>query len=351
MTAPVRPLLTGAGAVAELERRRISPALPLAQRLEAFEDLIESEVGDTDLIRARNLERVYGLRMLYLKFEGGNPTGTQKDRIAFAQVADALRRGFEGVCVATCGNYGVAVALACAYAGVRCEIVIPAGYHTRRIKEMEQLGACVVRDGHDYEEAVERSRQRAAARELYDANPGGDNAILQLKAYGEIAYEIYDLLRDAPMAVAVPASNGSTLAGVHRGFASVYRRGRTSRIPMMVAGSAWRKNPIVAAFRSGAASCEDLVPGTIKETVVNEPLINWHAIDGDHALDAIRASGGWAGDASDKRMKQLAKEVRETQGLDVLPASTAGLAALLDRHARDPLPPDRYVAVLTGRNG
>ena len=58
----------------------------LDERLEAYEDLIASEVGDTQLIRARNLEREHGIRQLFLKFEGGNPTGTQKDRIAFAQV-------------------------------------------------------------------------------------------------------------------------------------------------------------------------------------------------------------------------------------------------------------------------
>lgn len=335
---------------AAVERRRISADLPLPARLEAFDDLIESEVGDTDLIRARNLERHYGFRQLYLKFEGGNPTGTQKDRIAFAHVADALRRGFDTVCVATCGNYGVAVALACAYAGLRCDIVIPVGYHTKRILEMERLGGRVSRDGDDYEQAVEASRARARARDGYDANPGGNNALLQLKAYGEIAYEVYDELRDAPRVVACPASNGSTLAGIHRGFASLHRRGRTSKIPSLVVGSAWRKNPIVAAFRSGATSCVDLVPGKIRETAVNEPLINWHAIDGDHALDAIRASGGWAADVSDGRMRQLAKEIREAQGIDVLPASTAGLAALLDTHARTSLPEDRYVAVLTGRN-
>ena len=53
-----------------------------------------------------------GLRQIYLKFEGGNPSGTQKDRIAFAQAMDAMRRGFDAITVATCGNYGVAVALA-----------------------------------------------------------------------------------------------------------------------------------------------------------------------------------------------------------------------------------------------
>jgi threonine synthase len=94
----------------------------------------------------------------------------------------------------------------------------------------------------------------------------------------------------------------------------------------------------------------DLDPAAIQETEVNEPLINWHAIDGDHALQAVRSTGGWAGDVSDRRMRQMARELREEQGLHVLPAATAGLCALLERHERDPLPSDRYVAVLTGRD-
>lgn len=56
---------------------------------------------------ARDPEIALPLR-LYLKFEGSNPTGTQKDRIAHAQVGDALRRGFDSVCVASRGNHGVA---------------------------------------------------------------------------------------------------------------------------------------------------------------------------------------------------------------------------------------------------
>jgi len=86
------------------------PHQPLETRLEAYEDIVESEVGDTSLTRSRNIERDVGLRQIYLKFEGGNPTGAQKDRIAFAQAMDALRRGFDAICVATCGNYGAAMA-------------------------------------------------------------------------------------------------------------------------------------------------------------------------------------------------------------------------------------------------
>jgi threonine synthase len=325
------------------------PDHDLEERLEAFEDVIDSEVGDTSLVRSRNIEREVGFRQLYLKFEGGNPSGTQKDRIACAQAMDALRRGFDGITVATCGNYGVAVALAASIVGLKCVAHIPEGYRSRRIRELENLRAQIIRVVGDYERAVDCSREFAEKQEFYDANPGGLNTALQLRAYGEIAYEIYDELRDAPKAVAVPVSNGTTLAGIYRGFLSLYRRGKTSRIPWMIAGSASGKNPIVHSFLKNHSSCIDLVPAKIRETDINEPLINWHSADGDHALDAIRTTQGWAGNVSDRLMRRYSKLIREKEGLNVLPASTAGLVALIDYHQKDPLEGDRYVAILTGR--
>jgi len=329
--------------------RPVPAAAVLEERLEAYEDVVDSEVGDTSESRARHLERELGLRQVFLKFEGGNPTGTQKDRIAFAQAMDALRRGFEVLTVATCGNYGAAVAVASRLAGLRCKIYIPEGYRTARVREMEAQGAEIVRCPGDYETAVETSRRDAEASDYYDANPGGANTAIQLRAYGEIAYELYDSLRDAPAAVAVPVSNGTTLAGVYRGFLSLYRRGKTSRLPRMVAGSSYRKNPIVQAFERGLDTCEDLEPAKIRETPVNEPLVNWHSIDGDLALDAIRATGGWAVHVSDRAMTSMARKLRDEEGLNTLPAATAGLIALVEHHRRRELPGDRYVAVLTGR--
>jgi threonine synthase len=346
-------LLDGAaGVTPTLEESWLAAADPersLDERLECYEDIIDSEVGDTTLTRARNIEREVGLRQIYLKFEGGNPSGTQKDRIAFAQAMDALRRGFDTVTFATCGNYGAAAALAARLAGLRCIAYIPSSYHAARATEMTKLGAEIVRGGVDYESAVSLSRERAEHDEIYDANPGGANTAIQLRAYGEIAYEIYDELRDAPAAVAIPVSNGTTLAGVYKGFVSLHRRGRTSRMPRFVAGSTFRKNPIVRAFQEGLPRCENLKPEDVRETKVNEPLVNWHSIDGDHALHAIRHTDGWVGNVSDKSLMDFSRLVRELEGLSVLPASTAGLVSLVDQHRRAPLSGDRYVAILTGR--
>jgi len=355
--ATVSPILDGARPEQvrlprelEAERRLASDqSADLEERLEAFENIVDSEIGDTQLSRVRNIERETGLRQLYVKFDGGNPTGTQKDRIAFAQAMDALRRGFDTMTAATCGNYGAALAMATSYAGLRCVVFIPESYHSRRVSEMERYGAEIVVAKGDYEAAVEASREWAETEEHYDANPGGANLPIQMRAYGEIADEIYDELRDAPAAVAVPVSNGTTLAGIAKGFQRLYRRGKTSRMPRLIAGSSYRKNPIVESLLKGHDECRDLDPAKIRETAVNEPLINWHSIDGDVAFDAVRNSGGWAAYASDRAMSRFASMMRSSEGLNVLPASTAGLIALLEGHGRGMLANDRYVAVLTGR--
>ena len=325
------------------------PGRPLEERLEAFEDLFDSEVGDTNLVRARNIEREFGLRQLYLKFEGSNPTGSQKDRIAFGQAADALRRGFDGLVVASCGNYGAALALAASAAGLGCEVFVPAKFHSQRLEEIERLGGRIERSPGDYEAAVEHAQRRAREAELYDANPGGANTPLQIQAYGEIASEVYDELRDAPAVVAAPVSNGTTLAGVYKGFVRLHRRGKISRIPKMYGASSYGKNPIVASFRQGLDHCVDLDPAKIRETRINEPLINWHSYDGDHALQALRETAGYAASAGDRKMLRYARILLEREGLNALPASCAALAVLLERHLVEPLPPDRYVVLLTGR--
>lgn len=325
-------------------------ACSLNERLEAFEDIISLEVGDTSMNRSRTMERELGIRQLYLKWEGGNPTGTQKDRIGFAQVYDALRRGFDTISLATCGNYGASVALAAHLAGLECRIYIPKGYHTHRLTEMEALGATIFRLGDTYEEAVELSSTEALTKEWYDANPGGDNTSLQIIAYSQIAYEIYDQLRDAPKYCAVPVSNGTLLAGIYRGFVTLYKRGKTSRIPRMIAGSSVFKNPIVHSFQKNLPTCVDLNPAQIRETAINEPLINWHSFDGEEALEALRESNGLAYSISDQKMKKMASYLSKRESMRVLPASTAGLLGLLELHQQTPLAADRFVAILTAKN-
>ena len=77
------------------------------------------------------------------------------------------------VSLATCGNYGVAMALASDLAGIACKIYIPESYHTDRVIEMESLGAEIIRIPGSYEDVVTESSRLAAEHGWYDANPGG----------------------------------------------------------------------------------------------------------------------------------------------------------------------------------
>jgi len=325
-------------------------SISLLDRLESYEDIINLEVGDTGLSRAKTLERQFDIRQLYIKYEGDNPTGTQKDRIAFAQVYDALRREFKVVSLATCGNYGVAVALATHLAGIDCKIYIPDSYQTERIAEMEILGAEIIRLPGSYEDVVKASSELANENGWYDANPGGSNTPLQIMAYSLIATEIFEDLGDAPKYCAVPVSNGTLFAGIYRGFVSLYKRGKTSRIPKMIAASSTKKNPIIQSFLLGLDHCKDLDPYAIKETKYNEPLINWHSFDGEEALYALRESQGEAFNISDKKLKDMTALLSKKEGFRILPASTAGLIALLELDEKLNFEPDRFVAVLTAKN-
>lgn len=325
-------------------------SLSLVDRMESFEDIISLEVGDTKLSRARNLERDFDIRQLFLKYEGDNPTGTHKDRIAFAQVHDALRRDFNAIALATCGNYGVACAYAAFLAGMECNIFIPETYHSKRIGEMEDLKANIIRLKGNYEEVVVASSEIAKKKEWYDANPGGINTPLQINAYSEIANEIYDQMRDAPKYIACPVSNGTLLAGVYRGFVTLYKRGKTSRIPIFVAGSSANMNPIISSFKSGLNYCKDIDPEKIRETHVNEALINWHSFDGDEALYALNQTKGYATHISDRKLKSMAAFIHKNEGMRILPASSAGLIALLELHQKEELENDRFVAIITGKN-
>jgi threonine synthase len=314
----------------------------MAVRLTAFQRITALEVGGTWLRRSRAIDRDFGVNNLYFKFEGDNPTGTQKDRIAFAQVEDALRRGFTNIALATCGNYGVAVALAAKLAGLRCHIFIPAGYHTDRLKEMEQLNGRIHRPPGSYEDVVRISSKQAEQEGWYDANPGGANTELQLDAYAGLGRELRKELGYAPVSCAVPVSNGTLLAGIHRGLG-----GKDET--MMIAASATAKNPIVSSFRKGLKTCVDLDPAKIRETVINEPLINWHSFDGEEALASVYVSGGLAYNISDERMRKMATYLSEREALRVLPAATAGLIALLKMHEEGILAEGTHVAVLTAK--
>lgn len=310
-----------------------------------------ADAGHTLFSRARNLESTLGLQTIHLKFEGSNPTGTQKDRIATYCYEDAHRLGYDTITLATCGNFGASIAWACSRNGIRPTVFVPEEYHLVRAHDMERHGARIVRVAGCYEDAVVASRNAAKENGWYDANPGSDAQWeIARQGYGRIAHEIYANLGRMPDTCAVAVGNGTTLAAIHDGFLQVKREhGLEEPVPRMIASSTPRGNPIIKSWKLGLAECVDLDPKDVKETEINEPLTNWHSFDGQRALDAIRASQGFAFYASDAAMRRVTSLIRNVEGLAVMTASTAALVGLHRAKESGLVQDGLHIAVLTGR--
>lgn len=315
-------------------------------------ELIAHGIGDTIFTHSRNLEQLLGYSNIYIKFEGGNPTGTMKDRAAYACLKLAKEKGFGELVIASCGNFGASFVHLSRIFGITTHVYIPEKYHTPRIEEMEKQGGVIHRAPGTYEEVVEYSGIEAGKRGWYNANPGtSENRAASFEAYATIAYEIVERMGRAPDVVAVPTSNGTTLAGINFGLQSLRKSGKTKKNTMIIAASTSGGNPIVSSFLAGKRSIENLRPEGINETTINEPLVSWMSLDGQEALDALWASGGWAAHVTDGEMIRYSDILAREEGLLVLPASCASLATLTYYIKEKKLPKGLdLVAFFTARN-
>ncbi|MEM3833694.1 MAG: pyridoxal-phosphate dependent enzyme [Thermoprotei archaeon] len=331
----------------EEEDSSLTPGL---SRVPSIEQVTLSILGKSLIFHARLLGNILGLKNLYLEFEGVNPTGTQKDRAALSHVLEAKENGYDTISVGTCGNYGVAVAYYANLMKMKSVIYVPAHYTNKRVSEMARMGASIVYVHGSYEETVEASIRDSKENNWYDANPGSKYADVALRGYATISYEIFNELGFVPDIVIVPVGNGSTLAGIYQGFVSLRSLGLIDRLPKIVGATTCNGNPLLEAFRKNLSTLVDLSPNEIKETAVSEPLVSYHAYDGEAALEAIRKTNGIVECSSDNAMVDYARLIRKYAGLDVLPASAVTVSIIKKLARYDPLISEKnVVAVLTGR--
>ena len=310
-------------------------------------------LGSTTFIESRNLSRLVGCEKLYLKFEGGNPTGTQKDRIALALLDDAHSKGAKAVVAASFGNYGASLAWAARIVDIPAHIYVPENYPMTkdRLKRMLDAGAQIHQLPGQYEDIIEISSRDAEENGWYNANPDGPGVKeISLEAYAEIANEIYRDIRRTPNYVFCPVGNGTTLAGIYQGFKKLNETGKIQTTPRLVATSTRRGNPIVKSYLMNSRVIKDLAREEVKDSKTMDPLANWHAYDGQEALDAIYESNGFADYASESKMMEFNKYLRQEEGLYVQPAAASTLAVMHDLADDKVTMKGTFVAILTGRD-
>ena len=110
-----------------------------------YDDILQT-IGNTPVVK---LNRIAPDHVeMYAKIEAFNPIGSVKDRLAFAIIDDAERRGVlspgQTVIEATSGNTGIALAMVCAAKGYPFVGVMAESFSVERRQIMRALGARVI---------------------------------------------------------------------------------------------------------------------------------------------------------------------------------------------------------------
>ncbi len=149
---------------------------------------------------------------VWVKHENHTPIGAFKLRGGLVYLDDLMKRAPEtrGVIAATRGNHGQSVAYAARRAGIEAVVVAPHGNSAEKNRAMRALGAELIEHGEDFNAALERAEELAAARGLHAFPSYHPLLVRGVATYG------LELLRAVPDldTVYVPIGLGSGINGV-----------------------------------------------------------------------------------------------------------------------------------------
>jgi threonine synthase len=286
------------------------------------EPLVSLEEGDTPLVHAPHLSQRTGCEV-WLKLEGANPTGSFKDRGMTVAVSAAIREGAEAVVCASTGNTAASTAAYAARAGLRGIVIVPEGkIATGKLAQALMHGARVVALRGNFDQAL------ALVRELADRQPIAlVNSVNEFRIEGQktAAFEVCDVLGEAPDVLCVPVGNAGNVTSWWRGFQE------------------YGVAPALHGYQAaGAAPLVHGAPVAEPETVASAIRIG-NPARWEDAMGAFTASRGAIRAVTDEQILDAYELLAAREGVFCEPASAASVAGLLANGAEG-----RVVCVLTG---
>jgi tryptophan synthase beta chain len=258
----------------------------------------------TPLHRAHRLERALGTpARIYYKYEGGSPVGSHKPNTAVPQAYYNAEEGIRRLATETgAGQWGSALAFACAVFGLDCEIwQVRASYDQKpyRASMMRAYGATVrpspseetesgrkiLADDPDspgslgiaISEAVERAGRDEDTR--YALGSVLNHVLLHQTVIGEEALAQFAKIGETPDLIVGCTGGGSNFSGL--------------AFPFLRESLAGRMEPRFLAVEP--AACPSLTRGTYAydfgDTAGLTPLVKMHTLGHDFVPDPIHAGG------------------------------------------------------------
>jgi threonine synthase len=303
--------------------------------------------GMTPLLPARRLGKRLGLKKLYVKDEGLNPTGSFKARGLSAAVTQAKALGAKTLAIPTAGNAGGALAAYAAQAGIPAVIVMPADTPAANVMECRAFGADVRRiDGliSDCGRYVAERKDREGWFEVSTLKEP-----YRVEGKKTMACELWEQFDGRlPDVIIYPTGGGVGLIGMWKAFEEMEAMGWIGPArPRMVCVQAAGCAPIVEAFEKGGESAEYWDnPATIAAGLRVPKALGDYLI-----LAALRASLGTAVAATDEEMLAAGRELAALEGIFAAPEGAATLVAARKLAAAKWIEPDETVVLFNTGSG
>jgi len=291
--------------------------------------------GDTPLVRCDALAKEAGCGELYLKLEGCNPTGSFKDRGMVVAVTKALEAGSKTIMCASTGNTSASAAAYAAYWGLTAIIIVPEGrIALGKLAQAIIFGAKIIAIDGNFDQALNMVRtltQKHPVTLVNSINPH------RIEGQKTAAFEIIDVLGEAPDYLFIPVGNAGNITAYWKGFLEYYQSGRATNKPKMMGFQAEGAAPIVRGY---AIKQPETLASAIR---VGNPA-SWQK-----AVAARDESGGIIDMVSDDEILSAQKLVATRAGVFGEPASAASLAGLIKlSHQGMDFSQKRVVCVITG---
>lgn len=304
--------------------------------------IVSLNEGNTPLYECRKLAKSLGLKHIYIKYEGANPTGAFKDRGSMVEITKAVEMGKKAVCCASTGNMAASVSAFASKAGLPCYVIVPEGTPIGKLSQTLAYGAKLIQIRGTYADAVRLTINLSKKHDFYLC---GDYAF-RAEGQKSEAYEIVEQLDwKVPDKVIVPIGCGTNSSAIWKGFLEYKRFDFIDTLPQIVGVQASGANPVVRAFEENRMDFDVLdKPNTVASAIcVGDPL------DGKKILKAIYDSGGMAIDIDDDDILNAQKMLAKTESIFVEPSAATGLAALMKMIDDKKVDADeKVVIVMTG---
>lgn len=323
-TTPIQETAARAGWRGVIEEYRrflpVSEQTPVITMLE----------GGTPLIEAVRLSERVGAKV-WLKFEGLNPTCSFKDRGMTMAISKALERKAPAVICASTGNTSASAAAYAGRAGMTCAVLVPEGkIALGKMAQALAYGARVLEIRGNFDRALEIVRElgeKAGLEIVNSINP------FRIEGQKTGAFEIVDVLGDAPDIHCIPVGNAGNITAYWKGYREYLEAGVSTHTPRMFGFQAEGAAPLVHGH-----AIEN--PSTIATAIRIGNPASWKG-----AEDAISESNGAINIVSDEEILAAQSLLATSEGIYCEPASAASVAGLIKFGVPEG---SKVVCILTG---